>query len=368
MNILVTGSNGFLGKNLIARINATGLGDVLSFDLPDTDEQLERQLKKADIIVHLAGVNRPQEQSEFYTGNSDLTETIVRLLESNNNKVPLIFSSTAQVSNGSDYAVSKEMAEKTLLEFEKRTGSKVYIYRFPGIFGKWSRPNYNTVVATFCHNIARGLPIEVRDPDFKLTLLYIDDAVNLLIKTLKERKAAKKIAPLYNVTLGKLAAMIDTFASDEKKLEVSDISDEFTKKLYATYLSFIPENKVSYPLRTHTDARGSFTEFLHLPKHGQVSINVSKAGITKGEHWHDTKHEKFLVVTGQGVIRQRMLGSSEIIEHYVSGEQLKVVEILPGYTHNISNLGDTDMVTIMWASEMFDESNPDTFYEKVEKV
>ena len=328
MNILVTGSNGFIGKNLIARINATNAGVVLPFDVDDSDEKLEEFVKEADFIFHLAGVNRPEVNDEFYAGNLGLTEAVIGLLEKNNIKVPIVFSSTAQVGNDSDYGKSKELAENALMEYQARCGTDVFIYRFPGVFGKWSRPNYNTVVATFCYNISRGLPVEVRDPDYELTLCYVDDVVDLLLKTMNERKQ-QVVEPLYNVTLGKLAAMIESFASESSKLVIDDLSDSFTKKLYATYLSFLAKDKVSYPLTMHIDERGSFTEFLHLPKHGQVSVNISKPGITKGDHWHDTKHEKFLVVSGTGVIRQRMPGSLEIIEHHVSGEKLEVVEILP---------------------------------------
>jgi len=346
-------------------MRAEGAGNVLTFDLPDSVSRLEEQVKKTDFIFHLAGVNRPQEKSEFYSGNSELTETIVRIIEANKLKIPIVFSSTTQIGNGSDYAISKEIAEKSLLEYQKRSDAEVFIYRFPGIFGKWSKPNYNTVVATFCHNTARGLPIEIRDPKHELILCYIDDVIDLLTATFNERES-QEIKPQYHITLGRLAALIEGFSSESNKLVVSDLSDAVTKKLYATFLSFLPEDKISYPLLTHADNRGGFTEFLHLPKHGQVSVNVSKPGITKGEHWHDTKHEKFLVVSGQGVIRLRMLNTTDILEYQVSGEKLEVVDIPPGYTHNISNLGDTDMVTVMWASEIFDKSHPDTFFEKVD--
>jgi UDP-2-acetamido-2,6-beta-L-arabino-hexul-4-ose reductase len=364
MSILVTGSNGFLGKNFIARINAIGLGNVLPFDVTDSSETLQEYIKEADFIFHFAGVNRPEEKSEFYIGNSKLTEAIIELLEINNLNTPIVFSSSTQVGSDNDYAMSKKIAEDAIIGYGQKRDAEVFIYRFPGIFGKWSRPNYNTVVATFCYNIARGLPIEIRDPDYELTLWYIDDVVDLLLRTMNERKL-QEIKPVYNLTLGKLANEIKSFASDEHKLIVNDLSDPFTKKLFATYLSFLPEEKISYPLTMHKDERGSFTEFLHLPKHGQVSVNISKPGINKGEHWHDTKHEKFLVVSGHGVIRQRMLGCTKIIEHHVNGDALEVVDIIPGYTHNISNLGDTDMVTVMWVSEIYDKSHPDTYYEKV---
>ena len=365
MNILVTGSNGFLGKNLIARINAAGIGSVLPFDLPYSENRLKEHIKKADFIFHLAGVNRPDDKSEFYTGNSGLTETIVRLIEADNVKIPITFISSAQVGNDSDYAISKEMAEKILLDYQKDTGTDVFIYRFPGIFGKWSRPDYNTVVATFCYNIANNLPIEIHNMEKKLTLCYIDDIVDILLKTLSERRT-QEIKPQYTITLGKLAATIGSFAKESQTPEISDLSDPLTKKLYATYLSFLPADKISYPLTTHNDERGSFTEFLHLPKHGQVSVNVSKPGITKGDHWHDTKHEKFLVVSGQGIIKLRMLNSQEKLEYHVSGNEPEVIDIPPGYTHSITNSGDEDMITVMWASEIFDKSHPDTFYEKVE--
>jgi len=365
MNILVTGANGFLGKNLIARINAENIGNILPFDLQDSVDKLEEHIKKADYIFHLAGINRPQEQSEYYAGNSNLTGTVIDLMEASNISVPIVFSSTAQVGNGSDYAISKELAEKKLLDYQQRTGNEVVIYRFPGIFGKWSRPNYNTVVATFCHNIARGLPIDIRDPEHEIVLCYIDDVVDLLIHTLNEHKVFK-IEPLYKITLGRLVGIIQSFASEKHKLVIEDLSDALVKKLYATFLSFLPEDKILYTLETHKDDRGSFTEFLHLPKHGQVSVNTSKPGVTKGDHWHDSKHEKFLVVSGQGIIKLRKLNSTEIIIYHVNSDKLTVVEIPPGYTHNITNPGTTDMVTVMWASEIFDKSHPDTFYEKVE--
>jgi len=364
MNILVTGSQGFIGKNLIARIEALKIGSIMSFDINDSNEKLEEYIKKSDFIFHLAGINRPENISEFYSGNSELTEIIVKIMIANKIKVPIVFTSTAQVGNGSDYAKSKEIAEKTLLNFQECYNNDIFIYRLPGVFGKWSRPNYNTVVATFCNNIANNLPIEIRDPDFELTLIYIDDVINIFIKTLNEIKF-QNIEPLYTVTLGKLASVIKSFASEDNKLVISDLSDSFIKKIYAVFLSYLPEEKISYPLLTHTDERGSFTEFLHLPKHGQVSVNISKPGIEKGNHWHDTKHEKFLVVHGNGVIKLRMLNSANVLEYPVNGNELKVIDIPPGYTHSIVNNGDTDMVTIIWVSEIYDPSNPDTFYEKV---
>ncbi|MCL2627434.1 MAG: NAD-dependent epimerase/dehydratase family protein [Oscillospiraceae bacterium] len=366
MNILVTGAKGFLGKNLIARINAMETGTVLPFDIDDTLDKLKEYILKADFIFHLAGINRPKEQFEYYEGNAELTETIVKIIEEKSNKIPIAFSSTMQVGNGSDYAKSKEMAEKTLIEYAARTDAKVFIYRFPGIFGKWSKPDYNTVVATYCHNIAHGLPIDIRDPDYTLTLCYVDDVVDVLLQTMNQQETLE-IEPLYQITLGELASQINTFASEDFKLGISDFSDIFTKKLYATYLSFLPENNITYPLTMHKDERGSFTEFLHLPRHGQVSVNVTKPGITKGNHWHDTKCEKFLVVSGHGVVKLRKLNSADVLEYNVSDDNLEVVNIPPGYTHNFTNLGDKDMVTLIWVNEVFDKLHPDTFFEKVDE-
>jgi UDP-2-acetamido-2,6-beta-L-arabino-hexul-4-ose reductase len=365
MNILVTGSSGFMGKNLVARLNATQIGSVMPFDINDTEQTLAEYISKADVVFHLAGVNRPKEASEFHVGNTALTETLVRLMVEQNSKAPIIFTSSSQVSNGSEYAVSKEKAENTLLEFSEKTGNEVFIFRFPGTFGKWSRPNYNTVVATFCYNISRGLNIEMRNPSHELQLCYIDDVVDMLISTAIERKQAE-MEPIYKITLGELAEKIKHFAAVEHKLEVSDMSDELTKKLYATYLSFLPEDSLSYDLLTHKDDRGSFTEFLHLPYHGQVSINVTKPGITKGEHWHDTKSEKFLVVTGCATTRLRKIGTTEIIERDVSSDKMEVLNIPPGYTHNFTNTGDVDLVTMIWVNEVFDKNRPDTYFEKVE--
>jgi UDP-2-acetamido-2,6-beta-L-arabino-hexul-4-ose reductase len=364
LKLLVTGSDGFLGRNLIARINAENIGDVLSYDLFCDKKTLADYVKNADVIIHLAGVNRPKAESEFYTGNLELTEELIKLVNLHNSKAPIIFSSTTQIGNGSEYANSKEMAEKALIDYQKSTGNDVFIYRFPGLFGKWSQPNYNTVVATFCYNIARDIPIEIRDPNYELTLCYVDDVVDLILKTIKERKL-QSIEPLYKITLGQLAAKISDFASKEDILNIADMSDLLTKKLYATYISFLPEDKLSYHLTMHEDERGSFTEVLHLPKHGQVSVSTTKPGITRGDHWHDTKSEKFLVVNGKGIVRLRRINTSDIIEYPVSADKMEVVDIPPGYTHNFTNTGDVDMVTVIWVNELLNKDKPDTFFEKV---
>ena len=362
MKILITGSEGFLGKNLSAKINALNLGDILSYDVNNSVETLKSYAAQADFVFHLAGVNRPKDNAEFYTGNRDLTEALIQMLSEKQSKTPVVFSSTIQAGNGSDYAKSKEEAEKMLLKSD--INENVFIYRLPNIFGKWSLPNYNTVVATFCHNAANGMPLAVRDPNFEVTLCYVDDVVDIFLEAMKTGQL-QEIQPCYTITLGKLAETISAFANKSNKLKIWNVGDPFIKKLYATYLSFLPKDKFSYSLTTHQDDRGSFTEFLHLPMHGQVSVNISKPGIEKGNHWHNTKHEKFLVVHGKGIIKLRKINTTEILEYFVNGEKQEVVDIPPGYTHNICNLGDSDMITVMWANEIFDSQNPDTYFEKV---
>lgn len=374
--ILITGAAGFIGKNLSARLRCLGYENLLLFDMQSTQEDLEQYAKEACFVYHLAGVNRPTDHEEFYTGNAQLTHRLLLALAAAGNKAPVLLSSTTQAGNNSDYAKSKEEAESLVFTHGIKNDSPVFVYRLPGIFGKWSRPNYNTVVATFCHNVARGLPIEVRDPAYTLPLCYIDDVVNNFVGRLEgstdlprpktsEQGAFYGIEPAYEVTLGWLAGTIRNFAQMRKSLGVPDMSEGITKKLWATYLSFIPPQSLAYPLTTHEDARGSFTEFLRTYEHGQISVNIAKPGITKGNHWHDTKNEKFLVVSGTGVVRFRQIGQEEIIEYPVSGQEMRVIDIPPGTTHNIENLGQDDLITVMWASEPFNEESPDTYHEEV---
>lgn len=369
--VLVTGAAGFVGRNLCARLQADGYTNVLRFDMDSPEGALEEYASRAAFVFHLAGVNRPQNAEEFYTGNADLTETLLSFLQKSGNKAPVLLTSSAQVGNGTDYAKSKQSAEEAVFAHSTANGSPVFVYRLPGLFGKWSRPSYNTVVATFCHNAARGLPLEVRDPAYTFPLCYIDDVVQNFLYALEGTKVPPAgngfcdVEPVYTVSLGELATLVQSFAQNRQSLGLPDMSSPFEAKLYATYLSFLPVDDFAYPLRINTDERGSFTEFLRTPDRGQVSINVAKPGIVKGNHWHNTKNEKFLVVSGSAVIRFRQVGGTEVIEYRVQGDEYRVVDIPTGYTHNIENIGDTDLVTVMWASEPFNPEKPDTYFEKV---
>lgn len=369
LKILVTGSKGFIGKNLIAELQNRGYTDIYRFD-KDTDEKLLDEYTKAcDFVFHLAGVNRPKNVEEFLEGNFGFTSMLLDLLKKHDNTCPIMISSSIQAELDNPYGKSKKAGEDLLFEYGKETGAKVLVYRFPNVFGKWCRPNYNSVIATFCHNIARDLPIKVNDRESVLNLVYIDDVVTELISALEGREtkdgAFCKVPVVHTITLGEIADLISSFKQSREERSVPDMSDPFTRKLYSTYLSYLPQDKFSYDLKMNIDARGSFTEFIRTPDRGQVSINISKPGITKGNHWHHTKNEKFLVVSGNGVIRFRRIDSDEVIEYFVSGDKLEVVDIPTGYTHNIENLGDTDMVTIMWANEPFDPDKPDTYFLEV---
>lgn len=369
--VLVTGSGGFIGKNLVARLRAEGYDNLLLFDTDTPPELLEEYAQKARFVFHLAGVNRPKDAAEFYTGNAGLTARLLGLLQDCDNTAPLLLTSSAQAGNGTDYAKSKQEAEAEVFAHAEACQSDVFVYRLPGVFGKWSRPNYNTVVATFCYNVANGLPIEVRDSAFSLPLCYIDDVVDSFMAVLQGSVPPPPsgqfmgISPIYTVTLGQLAALVQSFKTNRATLALPNMADAFTEKLYATYLSYLPKEEFSYPLTMHTDDRGSFTEFLRTPERGQVSVNISKPGIVKGNHWHNTKNEKFLVVSGQAVIRFRKPDETEVMEYHVSGEKLEVVDIPTGYTHNIENTGNGDLVTVMWASEPFNPEKPDTYFAKV---
>lgn len=368
--ILITGAGGFVGRNLVATLHAMGCKDLLLFEKDDTVETLADYCRRAAFVVHLAGINRPKDPSEFYSGNAGLTDTMLHLLAESGNKAPVLVTSSIQAALDNDYGKSKKQAEDAIFAHGKTTGAPVYVFRMEGVFGKWCRPNYNSVVATFCHNIARGLPIEVRDPAYELPLVYIDDVVACILDAMQNYHAERdtegycRIHPVHRVTLGHLAELIEGFAEARKgSLEVPYLAPgSFEKKLYSTYLSYLPTDQFAYDLTMHCDDRGSFTEALRSPERGQVSVNISKPGIVKGNHWHHTKNEKFLVVQGEGVIRFRRIDCEEIIEYHVSGKKLQVVDIPCGYTHNIENVGSEDMVTVMWANECFDPDHPDTFY------
>lgn len=362
--ILITGANGFIGKNLVARLNTMGNYDVIEYTLESTASQLEKAIVESAFIFHLAGINRPSEASEFYTGNADLTQQIVDILLKYNLVTPILLTSTIQVGNGSDYAKSKEQAEQTIEAYGQVTQAPIYIYRLPGVFGKWSKPNYNTVVATFCHNITRELPITISNPDSPIALTYIDDVVDAFIATMQQQQQID-ITAIYDTTVGQLADKIQGFRAMRTHNQVNVFADDLTVKLYATYLSFLPKEQFGYDLTMHTDSRGSFSEFLRIQDGGQISINVTKPGISKGNHWHDTKNEKFLVVAGQAEVQFRKYNTTEIIRYTVSGDQLKVIDIPTGYIHSIKNIGDTDMVMVIWASEWFEPSRPDTHAEEI---
>lgn len=369
MKILVTGAKGFIGKNLVAELKNRKYMDVFEYDKDTDPSLLDEYCKKADFVFHLAGVNRPKEQSEFMEGNFGFTSILLDTLKKYHNNCPVMISSSIQAELNNPYGKSKKAGEDLLFEYGKETGTKVLVYRFPNVFGKWCRPNYNSAVATFCYNISHNLPITINDPNVVMRLVYIDDVVDELINALngKENRVGNfcEVPIVHTIKLGEIADLLYSFKKSREERSIPDMSDAFTKKLYSTYLSYLPEDQFSYELKMNVDNRGSFTEFIKTPERGQVSVNISKPGITKGNHWHHTKNEKFLVVSGKGVIRFRKVDSDDIIEYYVSGDKLEVVDIPPGYTHNIENLGDTDMVTIMWANECFDPEKPDTYYLEV---
>ena len=365
--ILITGAGGFIGKNLVATLKTAGYTDLMLFERDDTPETLADYAARAGFVFHLAGINRPKNPSEFYADNAGLTETLLALLDKAGNKAPVLVTSSTQATLDNDYGKSKAQAEQAIFAHGKATGAPVYVFRLPGVFGKWCRPNYNSVVATFCHNSANGLPLSVRDPEYRLPLVYIDDVVASFVAALDgncTREGDYCVVPVvHETTLGHLAETIEGFARNRETLDVPDQTPgSLEQKLYSTWLSYLPADRFSYPLNMHCDNRGSFTEFLHTPAHGQVSINISRPGIVKGNHWHHSKNEKFLVVKGTGVIRFRALDSTEVIEYHVSGDKLEVVDIPTGYTHNIENVGEDDMVTVMWANEVFDPDHPDTFF------
>ncbi len=365
MRIMITGAGGFMGRNLSETLREGRPEDELALmDLGTPREALEAAAAEADFVFHLAGVNRPEDPDDFMRGNGDFTLELTALLE-RGKKPPVVLASSIQAALDNPYGASKRAAEGAVAAYARRCGTRAYLYRLPNVFGKWSRPNYNSVVATFCHNIARGLPITVNDPAAQVPLVYIDDVAAEFMRALEgvslpDAEGRYAVTPEYRITVGELAATLGRFRDMRDRLECPDQSDPLTAKLYATYLSFLPPEDFARPTVAHADARGSFTELLHLGGHGQVSVNVSRPHITKGEHWHHTKHEKFVVLSGEGVIRFRKPGDATVISYRVSGGAPQVVDIPPGYTHNIENTGDTDMITLMWANECFDPARPDT--------
>ncbi len=398
MKILVTGAAGFVGKNLVAALSAVRDGkdrtrgveieEIFTCDIDTPLDELKEYCGKADFVFHLAGINRPQDPAEFIQGNRDSAALLLDYLKEHGNTCPVMLASSLQATlkgrfSESVYGASKKAGEDLLFAYAEETGAKALVYRFPNVFGKWCRPNYNSAVATFCNNIANDLPIQVNDPMTKLELLYIDDLVDEMFEALKgneKRCLYEDLKPItdadgafcyvpitHEVTLGEIVEWLETFKAQPQSLMMPAIPNgSFAKKLYATYLSYLPKEKVSFPLKMNVDDRGSFTELLRTSDKGQFSVNISKPGITKGQHWHHTKWEFFIVVSGRALIQQRKIGSDEVWEFEVSGDRIEAVHMLPGYTHNIINLSDTqDLVTVMWANEAFDPNHPDTFFEKV---
>lgn len=364
-NVLITGAKGFVGKNLVESLSYLKDFKITQFNKGDDLLTLEEKVLGADFIFHLAGVNRPQDPKDFISGNFELTQTILSYLLAAEKKTPLLITSSTQALLDNAYGESKRAAEEAVRSYKEKSGADVFIYRLPNIFGKWSRPNYNSAVATFCHNIARELPITINDPKAIVNLVYIDDVIEDFIHALNGKKEVIgdifQIGMVYTVDLERLVTLIQSFQMSRLDRSIPDMSDAFTKKLYSTYLSFLPKDQFSYPLKMHVDSRGSFTEFLRTPDRGQVSVNVSKPGIIKGNHWHHTKNEKFLVVSGEATISFRLVGDDKITTYRVSGDKFEVVDIPTGYTHDIVNVGDTDLVTIMWANEPFTPDRPDTY-------
>ncbi len=386
MNILITGAKGFAGRNLVANLRnikdgknrtrpAIQIDEIFEYDIESTADELREYCSKADFIFHLAGINRPKETSEF-SGNYGILGVVLDELKSCGNKAPVMLSSSVQATlegrfAGSEYGKSKLEAENMLFNYEKETGAKALVYRLPNLFGKWCRPNYNSAVATFCNNIAKELPITVNDPSVELELLYIDDFIDEMLNALENKETKNGnfcgFSVTHKVTLGEIVELLESFKAQSQTLVMPEIPyNSFAKKLYSTYLSYLPEEKISVPLKMNSDARGSFTEILKTANCGQFSVNVSNPGITKGQHWHNTKWEFFIVVSGTALIQQREIGSDKIIEFRVTGDKPEAVHMLPGFTHNIINLSETEnLVTLMWANEQFDPEKPDTFFEVV---
>lgn len=369
MNILITGANGFIGKNLVAELKNQGYENLFLVDRETSLDTLKEYTLKADYVFHLAGINRPKNEVEFKEGNVDFTEQLLYYLGLSKKKAPIMISSSKQATLDNPYGKSKSMGEQLILEYGEKENIRTLIYRFPNVFGKWSRPNYNSAIATFCHNVSRNVEITVNDPSVVMELVYIDDVVKELINGLSNKEIREGsicvVPTTHKQTLGWIAETIRSFKESRETLVLPNVGDDLTKKLYSTYLSFLDESDFSYELKMNNDNRGSFTEFLRTSNAGQTSINISKPGIVKGNHWHHTKNEKFLVVSGSGVIRFRKPEAKEVIEYFVSGEKLEVVDIPVGYTHNIENLGSTDMVTVMWVNEPFNPEEPDTYFLEV---
>jgi UDP-2-acetamido-2,6-beta-L-arabino-hexul-4-ose reductase len=369
MKILVTGARGFVGKNLVLELQNRGYQTIFEYDIDTKEELLDIYTTECEFVFHLAGVNRPENKEDFMKGNFGFTSTLLDALVKNNNKCPILITSSIQAAFDNPYGLSKREGEKLIFEYGAQHSIRTCVYRLPNVFGKWCRPNYNSAVATFCHNIANGMDITVNDSNVDMKLVYIDDVVDQFIAAIKgkEKKESEfcTIPTIYKVKLGQIVELLYSFKEMRTNLSVPELSNSFEKVLYSTYLSYLPKEAFSYPLKMNVDERGSFTEIIRTSDRGQFSVNISKPGITKGNHWHHTKNEKFVVVSGNAAIQFRKIGTDEVINYRVSGEKIEVVDIPTGYTHNIINEGKTDLITFMWTNEAFNPEKPDTFFEKV---
>lgn len=380
MKILVTGAHGFVGKNLCVQLNNIKTGkarnypivvsEVMEYDLDTDPTLLDEYCRRADFVFNLAGVNRHINTEEFMKGNFGFASHLLDTLKKYSNTCPVMISSSVQASLGNPYGDSKRAGERLMFDYSKETGAKVLIYRFPNLFGKWCRPNYNSVVATFCNNIANDLPIQINDPSVVMNLVYVDDVVEELIAALNSSEHYVGdfcvVPSVHTITLGSIVDLLYSFKKMPQTLGVPNLADAFSKKLYSTYLSYLPQEKFAYPVNMKIDDRGNFTELIRTASCGQFSVNISKPGVIKGQHWHHTKNEKFVVVSGYGLIQLRKIGTDEVINFKVNGEKIEVVEMIPGYTHSITNLSETEnLVTFMWSNECFDSNHPDTFFEPV---
>lgn len=367
--VLVTGANGFIGRNLTVALRQKGI-EVFPFTKDNTLSDLKQLLQEASLVYHLAGVNRPQSEAEFETGNYGLTADLIELIRDSKRPIPIVMSSSTQAALSNPYGISKKKAENAVLNWMAQSAGKAYVYRLPNVFGKWSRPNYNSVVATFCHNVAHGLPIQINNPEAVLSLAYIDDVVEEFLRYLEDPLPEPVPEPIAfertcQIALQDLADLILSFGASRNNLLVANFEDKLTKALYTTYLSYLPEKEFGYDLEMKPDARGWFAEFVKSAAGGQISISKTKPGITRGNHWHHSKVEKFLVVQGEAMIRFRQLDGEEVLEYVVNGEQMRVLDIPPGYTHSLTNIGESDLITLFWANEIFDPARPDTYFLEV---
>jgi UDP-2-acetamido-2,6-beta-L-arabino-hexul-4-ose reductase len=368
MKVLVTGSNGFIGKNLIERLSRVENVEVFKFDKNNTTDDLENYIEKTDFIFHLAGINRPENIEEFYEGNSGLTERIISIVEKLDRAISILISSSTQAEFDNDYGKSKLGSEEALRSYAQKTGASIFIYRLPNVFGKWCKPNYNSVVATWCYNITHDIPLQINDKNTLLTLVYIDDVVESFVSHLNDKSSNLEchIGTTYQKNLGKIASLLEEFKESRTSLIVPKVGNGFEKALYGTYLSYLPTDKFSYELKGHSDQRGTFYEILKTLDSGQFSISTTKPGdIVRGNHYHNTKNEKFLLVKGEAIIELRDINSDEVIEYKVSDEKMEIVEMIPGYTHNIMNISNEEMILLIWANEAYNHDKPDTYYLEV---